>query len=352
MHRIFLSLAYLFLISLPNFGLAQNDAGIGLKPATIEEGLSPGEVKQFTVYVSNVSGIDQNYYIFKRDITGVRDGGVPVFADEGQEKTNFELSEWITLETDRLEVPHGQEKAISFTMEVPENAAPGSHFGGIFVSAEPPEMRQSGAAIGYEVANIVSIRVAGEAAERGQIRQFSTDNYFYGKSNVEFSVRFENSGNTLLRPRGPLTIHNMFGKEVANMTFNQELAGVFPGNTREFLFNWSSDQTGFGRYEAILNPNFGEAGAIQSVSSTVTFWILPMNIIMPAVGVLAVLLLITYVCVRLYVNRKLAYYGATGGTRKLVRRRATNQSTPLILILIVMLGVTAFFLLALLVLFA
>lgn len=361
MSRTLFSALLMAFVLAPAVMFAQNDAGIGLKPANIAENMDPGESRQFTVLVENVSGQDQNYYIFKRDISGVRDGGVPIFADNNIETGGFALSDWIQLESDRLEVKSGEERALSFILSVPQNASPCDHFGGIFVSAEPPELESSGAAIGYQVANIVSIRVAGECIEEAQIRQFSTDNYFYGSSNVDFNLKFENSGNTLLRPTGPFTVTNMFGKEVANFTFNEDQAGVFPciqdGDTcrptiREFVFSWNSDETGFGRYEAMVSPSYGEEGFKQTTFSTATFWILPMNIILPAAGMLAVLLLITYISIRVYVQRKLAYYGASVGTRKLVRRRTNNSSTPLLLILVVMMSVTALFLLILLALFA
>lgn len=354
MYRTLASLFVFIALSVlsPSLTHAQSNAGIGLKPAIIEEQMDPGQVQQYSIAVSNVSGADQVYYVYKRDISGVRDGGVPVFADDTLAKTGFELSEWIQLETETLEVPMGQERVISFIMSVPANATPGSHFGGIFLSAEPPTLRESGAAIGYEVGNIITIRVAGDAVERAQIRQFSTDNYIYGKPEVTFNVRIENDGTTLIRPTGPLTINNMFGKQVANLPFNEEFAGVFPGVTREFVFSWTGDKPGFGRYEAIVSPGYGEEGAKQTMSSTATFWILPLNIILPSVGVLAALLLITYVSVRLYVRKKLAYYGAGGGTRKLVRRRKENSSSALLLVMMVMFAVTAVFLIILVALFA
>ena len=352
MFRTFFTTLAFALFLLPAITFAQYDAGIGLKPANIAEKMDPGEIRQFTVLVSNVSGQDQNYYLYKRDISGVRDGGVPIFSENEGDTGGYALSDWIQLQSDRLEVKSGEEKPVSFLLTVPSNASPCDHFGGIFVSAEPPKLKESGAAIGYQVANIISIRVAGECIEQAQIRQFSTDNYFYGKSAVDFNLKFENTGNTLLRPTGPLTITNMFGKEVANIIFNEDLAGVFPSDTREYNFSWTSDETGFGRYEAMVSPSFGEDGFKQTVFSTATFWILPMNIILPAAGILAVLLLITYISVRVYVNRKLAYYGATAGTRKIVRRRTNSGTAPLLLILIVLLSVTALFLLILLALFA
>lgn len=333
-------------------GSQNGGTGIGLKPATVEVNLEPGENKQYTVLIENVSGEDQFYYLYKRDIVGVKPGGVPVFAETSLDKTSFDLSEWITLDTDTLAIPKGEERPLSFIISVPDNAAPCDHFGGIFVSAQPPELRESGAAVGYEVGNIISVRVAGECTLEGSIRQFSTDNYIYGKSEVNFSAKIQNEGNTLIRPVGPLEINNMFGKQVAKLIFNEERAGVYPGATREFTMSWSGDGPGFGRYEAILSPVYGEDGLNKTMSSTATFWILPMGIILPALGVLFVLLLITYISVRLYVRNKLANYGAAGSSRRLVRRRKDSSSSMMLLIFTVMATVTALFMIILVFLFA
>lgn len=331
--------------------MAQGE-GITLRPATIEEPMNPGEERTFDFSIRNESGSDQTYYLGARDIIGVRDGNVPIYAEAGQEKTGFELSTWITLATESVFVPAGGEAAAQFTVKAPDNASPGSHFAGIFVTVEPPNIEKSGAAIGYEVANIVSIRIAGEADERAEIRQFSTDNYIYGSPNVTFNVRIENPGNTLIRPRGPLVITNMFGKEVSdNLVFNEAAGGVFPGDTREFTFSWQSDEPGFGRYEAIVSPVYGAPGANKTISSSVTFWILPMNIIGPALGVLAVVLLVIWGGAKLYVRRKLAYYAATSSGRKLVRR-TNDPGAPILMMFLVMLSVTAVFFVVLLLLFS
>ena len=348
--RIFL-LSFLFLnFVLASTANAQTGAGVGLKPATIEEGMNPGEVRQFKVEVSNLSGADQKYYVYRRDIVGVKAGGTPVFADENSERTGFELSEWIKLSVEELSIAANQTATIDFTLSVPDNASPGSHFGGIFVSVEPPRLRSTGAAVAYEVANIISIRVAGEAVESAQIREFSTDQYVYGSTNVTFSARIENEGNVLVRPMGPLEINNMFGKKVASLTFNDVLAGVFPKTTREFTIDWKSDSAGFGRYEAILSPVYGDEGRRSTISSTVTFWILPMNIIGPSLIVLAVLLIVVYGGVKLYVRRTMAMM-STGSTRRLVRTRRRGEF-PVLLVIISMLAVTALFLIILLLLFA
>ena len=337
-----LLLAVLFLGASTTSVRAQGSAGVTLKPATVEEKIDPGATKTFVTSIKNESAIDQTYYLGRRDIIGVRDGNVPVYADERVVPTPLDMSSWIALSTDSVTVPAGAEVPFTFTVSVPPEAPPCNHFAGIFVSMEPPELSENGAAIGYEVANIVSLRVSGECLESAKIRQFSTDNYIYGSPNVTFNLRIENDGNTLVRPVGPVEITNMFGQQVdGGLIFNESAAAVFPADTREFTFDWKGEGYGFGRYEAVVSPIYGEEGAKQTMSSTVTFWILPVKIVLPALGILITLLLV--------VRRKLAYYAA-GTTRRIAGRQQT--SNPVLLIFLVMLSVTALFFIGLLILFA
>lgn len=311
----------------------------------------PGESREFSINISNLSSTEQVIYLFTRNISGVKAGGVPIFADDDAEKTGFEITEWLTLNDTSITIPGDGSYSISFTINVPENASPGSHFGGVFASVDPPRLRSSGAAVGYEVASILSIRVAGDAVEKAQIRSFSSDNYIYSSPNVTFNAEIENQGNVLIRPTGPLEITNMFGKTVATLDFNESLAGVFPLAKRTFELKWNDEGTGFGRYETRLSLVYGGEGSKSTMTSTVSFWILPMNIIGPATLVLLVLLGGTYFGVKIYVRRKLEFYGAQ---RRLVsRRRRSNSSLSTgLLIVIVMLSVTAIFLIILLALYA
>ncbi|MBY0310047.1 DUF916 domain-containing protein [Patescibacteria group bacterium] len=326
-------------------------AGIGISPAIIEEGATPGEVKRYTVSVANLSDTEQKYYLYVRDIVGVKNDNSPVYAEEGVEPTGFELSSWVQLDAEELVVAPGTEAPLSFTLTVPDTASPGSHFGAVFVSVEPPRLRTTGAAVGYEVANIVSIRVAGDANEKAEIRQFSTGQYFYGSTNVDFSLRIENLGNVLVRPTGPLEITNMFGENVATLVFNDSQASVFPGVVREYSFKWSDDGIGFGRYLARVSPIYGEAGSKSTISSTVSFWVLPMNIIGPAAITLALILLAIYVGVKLYVRRTMAIMSGAG-ERRMVRTVRRRGSPVLLMTFIAMLATTVLFLILLLLIFA
>lgn len=346
----FIFLASFFLFFVPTSTFAQQASGISLSPSLIEEGADPGEVLERSISLTNLSDTEQTYYLFTKDIVTVRDGGVPVYADDGAEKTGYELSEWLSLGTEEVTLQPTEEIDVPVTITIPDTATPGSHFGGIFISMQPPRLRSVGASVGYEVANIVSIRISGDVTQSALIRSFRTDNLIYGKTDVTFLAEIENKGNVLIRPYGPIEVFNMFGKKVATMTVNDSQGGVFPFTRRNFEINWTDEGLGFGRYEALLSVVYGEEGRRSTISSSVSFWILPMNIITPALIILGVLLLTSYIAVRMYVRRTLATM--SGGRRVVHRRRKRGGTSTLLLVAIVMLAVTALFLVVLLLLFA
>lgn len=344
--------ACLFCFFMPLLASAQG-AGVSITPAVIEpnEALEPGSTHRYELSITNRSQAEETYFLFTRNIEGVRPGNIPIFAEFNSSPTGYELADWVTLDTNSVTLEPGAETTVGFFVNVPADASPGGHFGGVFVSVQPPQLEESGAAVGYQVANILSLRVAGEVVESATIREFSTDRFVYGSQDVNFTVRIENSGNTLIRPVGPLEIYNMLGSQVGNVVFNESNAGVFPGQENEFSnINWTGDSLGFGRYEAIVSPVYGADGAKQTMSSTVTFWIIPMSIIGPVLAVLAVILLLTYFVARLYIRRSLAAHMGQG--RRLVRRRRRGGSSETLLLVIVMLTVFALFLIVLLALFA
>jgi Bacterial protein of unknown function (DUF916) len=335
----------------PSFVLAQeSQAGLSISPAIIEPdtSLDPGTSHEFSVTVKNLNNNEQTFYLSTRNIVDMQ-SGTPIFS-QSNEKTGMEMSDWIKLPVTQITIPPGASERVVFKLEVPADATPGSHFGSVFVSVDPPEIEKSGAAVGYQVANILITRVSGDVTDSASIRQFATKRFFHGSKNVDFSLRMENLGNVLVKPTGPVEITNMLGQKVDIFVFNNEQASVFPGKKRDYTFNWTGEGTGFGRYEAVLSVAYGESGAKKTLSSTVSFWILPINIILPALGALALILLVTFIFVKLYIRRTLAHL--SHGQGRIVRKRRQRGLPATLLLTVVMLTVTAVFMIALLVLFA
>lgn len=299
------------------FGLqtlhAQESAGITLIPATIEESADPGSTLVQTLKVTNESNIDKEYFVYKKNIRGVNAGGVPLFAEEGAEETGFELTDWLIIQTEPLKVPAFSTVELPITINVPIDATPGSHFGGVFVSVEPPKLREIGAGVGYEVASVISIRISGDIIDTARVRSFATDKLLYGTKNVKFTARIENQGNILIRPRGPLTITSVFGGKPEVMTVNENLAGVFPGTARDINFTWSSEGFGFGKYEAVLALAYDGKEGQKTIDATAIFWVFPIKVMAGMLFAIVTVALLGYALTRYYINQ--AIMRGAGGHR-------------------------------------
>lgn len=288
---------------------AQSAMGLQMRPAVIEEKVDPGETRSFTIQVTNIAEEEKTLYLSALDIVGIDAGGVPAFAEEG-EKTPYELSAWIGLPTDIIVLRSAETRDITFTVRVPRDASPGSHFGGIFFESKPSQGQDTGTAIGARVGTVVSLLVAGDITEEVILREFSTERFIYDAPPVGFKMNIENRGNVLARPHGAIEITDMFGKKVATVEVNATGAAVFPQGTREYAESWDTEGLVLGRYTATLNVVYGEEERRTVIRST-SFWVLPLKPTLITLGSILGVILLLYFLVRTYIRRKLRDMGVT-----------------------------------------
>jgi len=298
-------LAFFFGVSLAlsPIAKAQEVAGLKVQPAIIEEKADPGQIFSSALSATNLSSDTKTFYIIKRDINGLSPSGAPIFAGE-EEETGFEVSSWIKVSQESITIAPGQIGKVFFTVEVPKDASPGGHFGGIFLSSAPKRPEETGIGIGYQVGTIISLQISGEIFEEAQIREFRTNRMIFSQPEVTFITRVENIGNVLVRPRGPLEITDFFEKKVATLRMNDSGAAVLPKSIRQFEISWQGEGLTFGRYQAVMSFVYGQEER-KTISRTLSFWVLPLNIILPVVGGILGLILLVFVLVKLYIRRKL-----------------------------------------------
>ncbi len=352
------SLALVLTLAVLLFGatqtLAQTAAGgegVQIKPAIIEDRAEPGSTYSFTMRVTNISGTEKTFYLAAEDIKGITDEGVPIFSEEN-EVTPYELSNWIQLPQDSVVIPADGTVTIPFTVIVPKDASPGAHFGGVFLLATPPKQRVTGSSIGMKVGSIVNLRIAGDVNEDAQLREFSSGHIVYGSAaSIDFNTRIANLGNVLLRPHGLIEITDMRGAKVAVVKINDSGAGVFPASDKTFASVWNYDGFALGRYQAVASVVYGEDGR-KTISSATSFWVLPLKPILSVLGSIFVALLILYMIVRSYINRKIREMSGGRGGAELYARRNRSPVPRLLIIALALLFLAIVFLLMLFVMFA
>ena len=333
--------------------------GVTVQPSIIEERAEPGKTLFFTLKATNINPEKRVFYILTENISGLAENGRPIFAKEG-EATGLELSSWIKISKEPFTLFPGQTKNIPFSIAVPKNAGPGAHIGSIFLATTAERPQSTGVGVGYEVATIVSLRVAGDIVEEASLREFRTDRAIYSKPEVTFSVKIENAGNVVVRPRGPLEITDMFGRPAGVLTINESAAAILPRATRQFETKWLAEKFSFGRYQALISIVYGEDGQ-KTISAALSFWVLPVKVIVSIISGIIGLILIIFISVKLYLRKKLwelrqataaMSKSAGGGEQEALLSKKDEPFSRAALIAIVLLIFTLIFLAVLLLFFA
>ena len=322
-----------------------------MTPSVFEDVVDPGDIYSSMVKVKNETDSPQVYHVSVRDVIDITPGGRPVFARAGED-TILGIADWITVPSEAIDIGPRQTIEIPFTVEVPKDASPGNHIGGIFIGPKAEKLDEIGTGIGFQLVPIINMQISGELIEEAKLIGISTDKLIYGKPEVSFTVTIENVGNVAVRPRGPIEIESMFGKEIGTIIINENAGLIPPYTKRQYEAKWEGeDQIFFGRFVANVTLAYGQQG-VKSILRSTSFWVLPMDLILPVVlGLLAVVFGI-YFIIKLYIRKHLrAIEKATGRTIKSIPKQQEYISR-LSFIAVFLLAFTVIFLMILFAFFA
>lgn len=282
---------------------AQTQSGINIKvqPALFEQTINPGDQFSTSITITNAGSASQLFSVGVQDISGVNNAGEPIFTSSTV--TTYSVSSWVALGRTTITVPAGGSVTVPFTITVPANAQPGGHYGAIFVSSGATRPSLNGSGLGYDVGALIELRIAGNATEQAEIKEFSTDRSLYQTPDVTFTASVANEGNVLIQPRGPIDITNMFGQKVGTVVLNDAGASIFPGAQRAFTQSWSGGGFAFGEFTAVTTLNYGDTEN-KTISASTSFWIIPVIPIAAVLASIIFFILIFVWAVRAYVRKR------------------------------------------------
>jgi len=278
-----------------NEALAGEGTALGISPAVFEITANPGEVVKNAVRVNNPTDNIINVKMTAEDIKPSGDEGEVIVTSPGSE--TYSISNWIKCEPDNFQLNPGEEKAVEFTINVPQNVEPGGHYGSVVAGPTGiASLNITGAAIIPRVATVILVSIPGEMKEEISVKEFYSQikdknqvqeayiktNFFqYGP--IGFAAKFENSGTVHLKPGASIIITNWFGKKVAQFGFPSQ--NVLPGADRVIHTQWNDTGFLFGRYKATLTGGFGTYNTPFN-SKDVTFWVFPIREILIGLAVI------------------------------------------------------------------
>lgn len=294
---------------------AQASVSLSVTPTLFDVSVDPGQTWRSSVRVINPNDDTLTVFIEPVLFSAAGERGISTFSRLDQsESQGITLAEWFELNETVLTIPSQDTAQLTFSVSVPEDAAPGGQYAALLVSTQPPPDVADGSQVRttQAVSSLFFMRVSGDIDELGRIRSFRADQSVVNRPQNDFTLRFENQGTVHLLPQGTITIYNMWGQPRGEIPVNQrsQFGKVLPETIRSYEFGWegSFSLLDIGRYRAEVTLGYGEQQR-AFVSADTAFWVIPWTGLLVVVGSLVMLVIISSWLIRRYIRRVLLLSG-------------------------------------------
>jgi hypothetical protein len=243
-----------------------------------------------------------------------------VFQENGEKKiydtvptefANYDLTEWISIEKTEFTLKQNESIKIPYTITVPLDPQPGGKFAAIVITKKSSIERlpTTGAALEDKIAYQILGSIAGSEQRDSEIIDFTVNKpifWWWPNEKATFEVTLRNKGNVAFLPSGDIFVHQgNITRSIWNTSFNSTELVILPQNTRAYAATWEPsgpflkstpngltinlDYLRIGRYIATAKVGYDQNGSRIVADRLVTFWILPIPLI---VAILTVILVI------------------------------------------------------------
>jgi len=269
-----------------------DQAKVSISPPLFELSAKPGDTIKSSMKVVNTSGIVQKYQMGIQPFVGNELGQAKIVAEDD---SIYFLKNWTKITPSKFTLTPLQTQVVKFVITIPVNAEPGGQYGSILAYlANNDKVSGTGAVTRTKVGSLILVAVAGDISYSAYVKEFKVDKIRFEHSPITFNSRIHNNGSVHIKPKGFITLTNIFGRKTASIDFDQK--NIFPKADR--LITQSYDQPlKIGRYVATLNILYGEKG--DQLSSELVFYVFPMWLI-----ILCIALLILFVLLFIYRKRQ------------------------------------------------
>lgn len=249
LHGIALALCVATLLTVP-VG-AQNNSGvekITMSPSSRTIKADAGSVIKGNMQVINSGGVAFDFTVYASPYSVKGEDYDPDFSGK---VSNTKVQEWVRFDKTLYSLEPGREQEVPYSVHIPEDAAPGGHYGVVFAETKARELGSTGVARQKRVGQVLYITVNGNYKSEGRIASFILP-FWQTKPPVVSSARVTNSGNVDFETEVKTVAKDIFGR--TKFTYTGDPV-VLPDTTRLIEMEWEKA------------PNFG----FFRVSQTVKF---------------------------------------------------------------------------------
>jgi hypothetical protein len=194
--------------------------------------LDPGATQDDSATLWNFGDVGLTFHVYATDAFDNRTGDFTLLPGD---HAPTDVGSWVKLQTGYIDVPAHTKVDIPFTVTVPKGASPGDHAAGIVASVPTPTAGPNGARITIDrrTGSRLYVRVGGKVNPSLSVENLSSNysgafNPLDGSLDVSYTIH--NSGNVRVGAHQEITVHDLFGREVASRKM-RDLPDVLPGNS-------------------------------------------------------------------------------------------------------------------------
>jgi hypothetical protein len=222
----------------PGLAVAGDSAekiGLAIDQSIFTFDLNPGEEKEFSLKVKNISEREERLSTEIQDIAIGEQNEIIFLA--GKNEINS-LSDWLKVDALNWFLAPGEEKEVKISLKVPVEATPGSHFSVLALRALP----QIGAdnfqrpIVSGRLAVEILVNVKGEVSGQGQLMSFQAP--ILAVKEINFKVEFQNEGTVHYIPYGEVGVKDLIFRKEDKIEMPRHF--VFPGKKYIFENNWKA----------------------------------------------------------------------------------------------------------------
>ena len=176
---------------------------------------------------------------------------------------------------------------------MPSDAHPGGRYIAVYFESITSTLKEegvgkkAGADISSRISSLIYIKVNGPISEKAIISRFFTPNFYeYGPLKIETQIL--NRGDYHIRPRGIITMSNIFGAPVGHTNLKEE--NIFPDVVRNYENSLGKKYLMIGKYKLAITASYGEKGQILEAFTYV--WIFPWRMALAIILTIILLVII------------------------------------------------------------
>lgn len=230
---------------------AENEVVWSVKPADNEHGngrtnytfaAEPGDEIEDAIVVTNYSDSPLTLSVYAADGFTTAEGLLDL-VPTGTESTD--LGTWVSVETTEITLDPGDQETITFTIEVPDDAIPGDHTGGL-VTSLAGTAEGTNLAVDRRLASKINVRIAGALTVQAAVTDVQIDYHApstpWSAGSATVTYRIANTGNALMYATDRVRVAGPLGLGGASTPANEvpeilprssiertvELSGVWP----------------------------------------------------------------------------------------------------------------------------